>query len=414
MRIVRLALLTILTATTPAGIAWAENPEPTGAPVDLELREITVDLDQRPIRTLRLVEEWTIDYLDESQPVLGRITAAESRGDGTVLLLDSQQGHVFEFGPDGTFRRKLGRTGEGPGETYVAYNVCALPDGRTAIIEGSPPTVVRPGASDIIVLDRQGQPEGQYPIYDINRDGVIPMLVGARFAEGLFMVGVFVADWRQENFVQLNQLMLVGEDGSRVATVAERSFSESMTAMEAREADYFNPFQYYRFDVGREGRIAYVPQRDRYEVVIAGWPGRQGVALRAGQRGRQRSEAEVEDSRKRWGYEHSQVSWVACPRDPVIAQVRFAPNGDLRVYRDARELSQDKREFFAVDVFDRDHELAGRFILDVPGDRETDRLFPLRNGAWVLVRNVNDGEEPAGGVGASVSLLRAEGRDRAP
>jgi hypothetical protein len=70
---------------------------------------------------------WSFELLREIQPPEGdpgeilQPTDVDITDDGTVLVAEGGAAHVKVFGPDGSYLRTIGGTGEGPGEFRVAF-----------------------------------------------------------------------------------------------------------------------------------------------------------------------------------------------------------------------------------------------------------------------------------------------------
>lgn len=68
-------------------------------------------------------EGWILEELfrlgtlaGEGPELFGQVSAVSLGGEGDIYVLDGQASEVRVFGPDGTYRRTLGRLGQGPGE----------------------------------------------------------------------------------------------------------------------------------------------------------------------------------------------------------------------------------------------------------------------------------------------------------
>ena len=70
----------------------------------------------------------TIGTVDEGPASFGRIRVLLLGKDGGVLVADAGNKIVKEFGPDGAWRRNIGRDGAGPGEYQEAYSLGWLGD----------------------------------------------------------------------------------------------------------------------------------------------------------------------------------------------------------------------------------------------------------------------------------------------
>ena len=56
--------------------------------------------------------------------------------DGSVFLIDARTDGILAFNPDGTFRRKIGRRGDGPGELLVPWRLGLLGQDTLWVVDG--------------------------------------------------------------------------------------------------------------------------------------------------------------------------------------------------------------------------------------------------------------------------------------
>lgn len=71
--------------------------------------------------------------MGDSSYVFGDIRDACVMEDGTILVLDSYDNGIMVYDPLGTFLRKTGGQGEGPGEYGNPFGMAALEDGRVIV-----------------------------------------------------------------------------------------------------------------------------------------------------------------------------------------------------------------------------------------------------------------------------------------
>lgn len=67
----------------------------------------------------KLVEERVIDPAEGSEGQIGTVEGLALAGDGTVYVMQRAPARVLVFGPDGAFRRVIGREGDGPGDIHT-------------------------------------------------------------------------------------------------------------------------------------------------------------------------------------------------------------------------------------------------------------------------------------------------------
>ncbi len=112
-------------AISPAGCDRAEvgsSPGDWGGTIDtLASGRVVVVNPDRPLWSLG--EEWVLEELfrlgtlaEEGPELFGQVSAVSLGREGDLYVLDGQASEVRVFGPDGTYRRTLGRPGQGPGE----------------------------------------------------------------------------------------------------------------------------------------------------------------------------------------------------------------------------------------------------------------------------------------------------------
>lgn len=91
--------------------------------------------DERPVLA---VEHLIAIGMEDGPPeyVFGEIVGLDVMADGTIAVLDGQAGEVRTFAPDGSFIRRIGRMGEGPGEISG--------EGSLALVAVSPTSFVVP------------------------------------------------------------------------------------------------------------------------------------------------------------------------------------------------------------------------------------------------------------------------------
>ena len=64
-----------------------------------------------------------------------------SRADGSVFLIDARTDAILAFNSDGTFRRKIGRSGEGPGELLAPWRLGLIGQDTLWVVDGRRPRV---------------------------------------------------------------------------------------------------------------------------------------------------------------------------------------------------------------------------------------------------------------------------------
>lgn len=364
----------------------------SAAPLDLgdhdSLPMVSVPFEPPRTDIVTLDQVWRLDCGEDAPVVVGRIDAAASTPDGGVLLLDRQMGHVLLVDARGRFVRTYGRSGDGPGEIRNANDVCSLPGGRVGVAEGAPSgTFVFGGSGRFVVLDGAGDPVDSFRPAEQAVSGEFPSLRDVRAVGDRLLAGYHLSRVAPPEITSCNRLILCDGAGEKLAVLGEKTTVSSFTQAVSREADYFEPYGTGRYDLAADGRVALLPERDAYVVVLR-HPDGGGLRLVGQPRPRERSPGEIAElvEANRAG----PFGWEACAAEPALRGVRFRPDGSLWVEVCPPARRPEPGDFGTFDVFDRDGRLERRVRLVVPGDPATDRLVSLADGRFALVRNHHD------------------------
>lgn len=88
--------------------------------------------------TMTLDVELEIGTLDgPPETTFGRVVSVTARDDGSILIIDAQGPEVREFDANGSFVRRLGGAGDGPGEYRRPAMLRAMRDGSTVLVDGA-------------------------------------------------------------------------------------------------------------------------------------------------------------------------------------------------------------------------------------------------------------------------------------
>jgi hypothetical protein len=396
---IRCTILILLLASTAAAELDLRNHDglpaievPTAAPWE---------------ETVELTEVWRLDCGAEAEVLVGRVSTAAAAPDGRVLLLDRQLGHVLQVDADGAVLRTYGRAGDGPGETDNAFDVCALPDGRVGILEGAPSgTFIFGGTGRLIVLDAQGDPHATIRPAEQATSGEFPTPRGVRVVGDRLLVGYQLTQVAPPRITTVNRVVLCDDEGAVLATLGEWTVESSLEEAVGREVDLFEPYGTGRYDLASDGRVALLPERDAYVVVVRG-PDGAGLRLEGTAEARRRSRDEIDALVEE--NTSGPFTWEACTAEPALAGVRFRPDGRLWVERCPLTTDPETGDFGTYDEFDREGALLRRVRLHAPGDPASDRLVALADGRFILIRNHHvDEESEEADVELEVVLLRPE------
>jgi len=337
------------------------------------------------VRTLRLIEKWRVGGEDDDM-LMGVITDVLAGPDSSVWLLDRQLCQVLVYSADGEYLRTLSREGDGPGEIRMPRKMLWMTDGSLGILDRSSGQITR--------IDDEGLPMSSFHVKA--DDGVATgniQLDNADYRGGtLVLCGT---GWRNEGgeFTQFNFLAIYGEDGSARRHLMEvpsgfdfstRSFDETNTYFVGQDG----------WAIDDDGLIYYAPERDRYEVHVLDAAGNL-IRIIARDYKQRRRTAEDKESMA-GGYSMSidnedvELRTKFLDFDPVINQLRIDHRGHLWVShsRSQRDLPDDILRTF--DIFDGDGHYCEILKISGEADMDLDRLIPLADGRFVLVRNFSD------------------------
>lgn len=130
--------------TLPGGRIVVHNPDPSAPEAGVE--------------RWTLLERLRIGSLDGDGPdVFGQIVDLALGADGSVMVLDAQAEEVRVFGPEGTFLRALGGSGEGPGELSRPAGMALDAEGRLWVLNwrNARYTVYDPTTGEVVLEGRR-------------------------------------------------------------------------------------------------------------------------------------------------------------------------------------------------------------------------------------------------------------------
>lgn len=104
----------------------------------------------------------TVGSLQDPTTAFGSITDLAVDSAGHVYVLDRQNHEVREFAPDGTFRRRFGRRGDGPMEFRYPVALAFTPSGALVL-------ATRVNVKFFDVADSAVTPTGTWPLVEIGR-----------------------------------------------------------------------------------------------------------------------------------------------------------------------------------------------------------------------------------------------------
>jgi len=334
--------------------------------------------------TIVLEAGWRFACGEDAEILVGRIHNAASGIDGRLLLLDRQLAQVIVLDRGGEILRTCGRDGEGPGETNSAQDIVELSNGSVAILEGTDPGGFSfGGRGRIQVWNTDGNPVATWWPASQMDSGVFSSGRGLCVSGDGIMISYQMMHVSPPEFIFVSRLVLLDEDGRATALFGDYRAVSNFGNMKSHELDYYEPYSVPRFDMAEDGTKAYLPERDRYLVIVRRVDG-SGMRLESDVEAPRRTKAEKAAFIGRYGSGPDSI--VPCDTKPVLAAVRFRPDGRLWVERTPTQ-PYGPGIFGRYDEFSPDGDLLREVVLTAPGDPATDKLCFLADGRFVLIRD---------------------------
>ncbi len=358
----------VLVSATAAASPTIDNP--AAAP-----RQIAVTLD----------ELWRAGGDDESEVLLGQVANAAVATDGTVYVLDTQLSHVLAFAKDGTLMATLGREGDGPGEMRRPIGLDVRPDGVVGIVQAFP--------GKIIYLNPDGMPSGSFTLgSDDPARGGFAILQEAHQRDDVLVVSAVRSVFRPDDGTMLDEhtLAAVTADGEERHCYARLARTRNLQKMTFDElADWF-PGERGRWTLGPDGRLSCATAYGRYEITQYAPDGSLLRVITRPHDARMRTDAEKDALRGGMQIDINgqkpEIEEVLQDRDPCIRSMVARDDGTLWVENSHGRDRWDRQGIVIYDVYDGDGRLVADVTLTVPQGGEGNRLIPLRDGRFMLVR----------------------------
>lgn len=372
----------------------------TAAMTMADVATITSEAEPPSREVWRLEEAWRVGA-DENDVLLGQVAVIRSGPDGEIFALDSQLAQVVVFGPDGGYRRTLGREGEGPGEFRQPLNLFFTDDGRLAVQQAFPGRIVYLDPAD-------GTPRGSWQREQGEQGGGFAVLNFARERGGTFAVAgtdaAFDMDAREMRDTSF--LALIDADGTEASRLCELATSRALTGFTIDELNEFDPSDRDHWDVAPDGRLYVVPRYDAYQVDIYGPDTVHQASLVREHDARVKTEAEKEDQRNSMSMNingmEPEITWKLQDTAQAIDAIQILDDGTLWV-RDSHgrtEWPDEGRMTFGV--FDAAGHLQREVTLDAPLPGEGNRLVLLDDGRVMMVKGLDS---------ISISISAGDGGD---
>jgi hypothetical protein len=372
----------------PAALILLLLPMPLAAEVPPAAEETPVvrngDTPAAGREELVLQELWRVDA-DDQEVLLGVIRDVMQDADGRVYLLDSQLSQIHVFSAAGDYLESLSREGEGPGECRQPVGMFFVSAEEIGIVQSFP--------GKIIKIDAENTPRGTIEI-----GGNDPAAGGFRFMRNVRHRGETFAYFGgemkmgEDGFKFVSVLITIGADGAERGRLLEHVSGDPVETRRWIEAEeYF--IDEWRWDIGPGGNVYAAPIRDRYAIEVFA-PG--GAKIRTIERAyepRKRTRGEkaaIEVPEIYINGEILQIKGTIDDYDPCISRLHVNDAGELWVTHAGSTREQPEDILQAYDVFDPAGIYVRQVAIACPGDPETDRLFDIGGGRFVLIRGYVD------------------------
>jgi len=340
--------------------------------------------------TLETNEAWRISGEDD-RFLFGVVSRAVADPSGNVYLLDSQLGEVTVLAPDGSFLRRIGGEGDGPGELRRPADLFLFDDADVGVVVLSPPKIVRYDASGAHVGDRSPTRDGR-PLRVLNADAAAGRLV-AFSIQSRFDTGQRTTSYT---------LGRIGEDGRAARPILEGGYTLSYEELHIDEGEHDLPVA--RWALAPNGAVHVAPERNAYHVVTFTADGARTQDWSRPHEARVRSDEEkaAAEATLRQMYRHERyqrATFSVEEAEPAILSLRLSDVGELWILPGSGLGAGDA--FHRYDVSSVQGAEMGRLDLRLEGDPGADAVHWLSDERIVVVEALTDADRAMGGASSA-------------
>ena len=331
------------------------------------------------IETWNLREVWRLDNdQNEELPLMGVINQAAVDGDGHVLLLDSQLGHVLEISPEGEFLGTLSRMGQGPGELERPNTLYLTDDGMLGLVQ------VFPGK--VVLVNRDDTPGGSF-----TAQGENPMFFWVKERAGNLVIrgqnmDMGEGDGTGTNF---NFIGRYSREGEPLQVYLEAAVVRNYDPPVINEKGSWFPNR--AWTLAPDGSVLIATDRDEYRI---DWLEPNGEIRRVITRKFQpyvrtkEERQEVLDRMRMWGPDGEvKPRKTILDTDPAIDQIQVLADGRIWVRSCYAERDLPEDIHCRYDVYDSEGQLESEVRIAFPINRKTDYFSMLDDGRFLWSRN---------------------------
>lgn len=329
------------------------------------------DQDHTPLKAIEVNELWRIggDSNDDQQ-FFGLITDLSVDNNGFVYIVDQQLNRCSVYAPDGSFVRRIGNEGDGPGEFRQPYRVFMFSADDIAILSA------RRGR--IHCFARSGEYHQDIPV-PTDKSGIVPILRDVKLA-GNQLVALGYTKPNVE-FVQPGERSAVHAVCALNNRLEETLIYYSVTTQEddARPIWSERPALEGRWDVGVDGRVFVATDFLDYKVAAYRADGTLEKMLTRAYKPRRRSRGEKQRVLE-WATINPNgnlpgTSYQIEDYDKAIMSLYVRDDGSLWVLTSRGFYDRPEGSLGVFDIFEPRGEYSGQISIIGEGDPSRDRYF---------------------------------------
>ena len=336
-------------------------------------------------RTIQLEEIWRAGA-DDEEVLFGVITDALSDDTGKVYLLDMQLNQIHVFSPDGQFLQIISGEGDGPGEIREPSDMFLLADGTLGIVHRAPGVVTR--------IDLEGVPRSavRYSRSDGEAAGFVQLRHG-QYRAGTFVLCGQEFKQEAERKTRHKFLSIFGNDGTEKIRLLDHD-GEAFNFKRRSYVEIDDHFvdQAGLWTLGPEGNIYAAQERNRYAVHVYRPDGSLVRVISRDYRPWRRTDDEkrkLADKRTMmFNGKKVKLDTTFEDHEPCVKSLRVDAMGRLWVQHGRTTEEPPAGILLSYDLFDAGGSFMEIVHVACAGDRKQDRLLPLDDGRYILLRGI--------------------------
>ncbi len=329
--------------------------------------------------SVKMEELWRLGgETDDEDEFFGVIADIEIDENGNVYLLDSQLAEVKIYDKDGNFLNSIGREGEGPGEFRLPSAMFFTEEGHVAVVQTVP--------GKIVILSRDGEPIGDYPLPK-PEDGGFQLLVGASAQAGNLVVFMGRTSFNQAEgkWSRTDFLASVDTEGNQLAEFATKTKTINMAAAELDDATW-DTFE-RRWAVGPDGKVYACESYDNYDISVWNSDGSFDRTIRREFKHRARSTDEKEFMNKMMSHFAKQIPNCKVTINEMckdIESIHVRDDGSIWVLNSNGARDAGDGQLGEFDVYNKEGHFIRNVTLQGDGDPLDDLYLFVKDRVYVV------------------------------